>query len=78
MSLGRRGIALGITGVLLGATAFVLTAVHLLSGDLEISIHGYLAMAAAVIGTTALAGGLMWLAFYSSRAGWDDIDRDPD
>ena len=78
MRLGRRGIALGIAAALLGATAVVLGAVRLLSGDRAISIHGYLAMAAAVVGTALLAGGLMWLAFYSARAGWDEIDRDPD
>jgi len=76
VKLGRRGIAAGITAALLGATAAVLGAVRALSGDLEISLHGYLAMAAAVIGTALLAGGLMWLAFYSARAGWDDVDRE--
>ena len=76
--LGRRGIALAGAAALLGLTAFVLGAVRVLRGDLPISIHGYLAMAIAAVGVAALTGGLTWLAFYSSRAGWDDLDRDPD
>ena len=77
MRLGRRGIAAGLVAALLGLIAFVLGAVRALRGELPISIHGYLAMAIAVVGVTALTGGLMWLAFYSARSGWDDIDRDP-
>lgn len=30
-----------------------------------------------VLVTGALAGFLMWLAFYSARHGWDDQDREP-
>jgi hypothetical protein len=30
---------------------------------------------AGVLGTGALAGGLMWLAFYSSRKGYDESPR---
>jgi hypothetical protein len=47
-----------------------------LSGDVPISIHGYVALGLAAGVTLVLGGGLMWLAFYSSRKGWDDIDRD--
>jgi hypothetical protein len=75
--LGRRGIAGLIGAAVLGLTVVVLFAVRFLSGDLPISIHGYLAMAAATVGLCIVTGGLMWLAFYSSRAGWDDIDREP-
>ena len=41
------------------------------------SIHLWIALALALVFTAALGGGLMWLAFYSSREGWDDIDREP-
>ncbi len=38
--------------------------------------HGYVAMGLGLGLTALLAGGLMWLAFFSSRKGFDDIDRD--
>ncbi len=47
-----------------------------LGGDSKISIHGYIALGLAAVFTLLLGGGLMWLAFYSSRKGYDDIDRD--
>jgi len=34
-------------------------------------------VAGGLLTVAALAGGLMWLAFYSSRKGYDDIDREP-
>ena len=46
-------------------------------GDAPITIHGWIAMALAFGVTGVLGGGLMWLAFYSARRGWDDIDREP-
>jgi hypothetical protein len=73
--LGRREVyAVGV-----GAALLCLAAAGwlLLRGDTGISLHGYIAMGVALVGTAAVGGGLMWLAFYSSRAGWDDIDRDP-
>jgi hypothetical protein len=36
------------------------------------TVHGYVAMALAVVLTFLLGGGLMGLAFYSSRHGYDD------
>ncbi len=42
----------------------------------HLGLHGWLALTIALVGTTVVAGGLMWLAFYSARAGWDDINRD--
>ncbi len=67
-------------GVILGSTfllALALLAVWGLvatwdfAGDVKISVHGYIAMALGVIGTVALAGGLIWLAYYSARNGFD-------
>jgi hypothetical protein len=49
-----------------------------MSGDVQMSIHGYVALGLAGGVTLLLGGGLMWLAFYSSRKGWDDINRDGD
>jgi hypothetical protein len=38
-------------------------------------VVGYLALVGGVVATLALGMGLMGLAFYSSRHGYDDIDR---
>lgn len=65
------GFLLALAGVLFGLAASWGTA-----GDVEISIHGWIAMALAFSFTGLIGGGLMWLAFYSHRRGWDDIDRD--
>jgi hypothetical protein len=42
------------------------------AGNAPMSIHGYVAMALGVVLSLALGGGLMALAFYSSRRGYDD------
>jgi hypothetical protein len=60
---------------MLGFAAWGFVAMWRMSGDTSISVHGYIALAIAGLGTLVLGGGLMWLAFYSSRKGWDDIDR---
>lgn len=36
------------------------------------SVHIVAAMVIGVVGAGALAGGLMWLAFFSARRGYDD------
>ena len=77
MTSGRRRglIAVAIVAAVIAATAASLYALRLLAGE-YVSIHGYIALAIGVVGVCALAGGLMALAFHSSRAGWDDIERD--
>ena len=73
---GRGGlIAAAIAAAVIAAVAGSLYALRLLARD-YVSIHGYIALAIGVVGVCGLAGGLMALAFYSSRAGWDDIERD--
>ena len=75
MRLGRGGayaFAVATAVVCLGGFAF-----WILRGDTGITLHGWLALAIALVGTSVVGGGLMWLAFYSSRSGWDDIDREP-
>ncbi len=47
-----------------------------LGGHSPMSIHGYIALTLAFLLTAGLGGGLMWLAFYSSRHGYDD-DQGP-
>ena len=40
--------------------------------DVEMSIHGYIALALGVLATLGLGMGLMWLVYYSDRRGFDD------
>ena len=61
---------------ILGLAIWGLQAAWRLGGDVKMSIHGYIAVAIALVLTAVIGGGLMWLAFYSSRHGYDDIDRD--
>ena len=41
-------------------------------GDVEISMHGLIALAAGALATFGLGAGLMALVFYSNRRGFDD------
>ena len=43
--------------------------------DVEMSIHGYIAMILGIVFSLVIGCGLMALMFYSSRHGYDDIDR---
>ena len=75
MRLGRGGAyALAVAAAVACLAGF---GAWVLRGDTGITLHGWLALGVALVGTTLVGGGLMWLAFYSSRSGWDDIDRDP-
>ena len=76
---GRRWL-LGATVALLavaalGGLAWTFKSTWADSG-IRLGFHGWLAMTVAMLGVTALGGGLMWLAFFSARAGWDDLDRE--
>ena len=41
-------------------------------GDVQISLHGLIAMVLGCVLSLALGGGLMFLVFYSNRRGHDD------
>jgi TRAP-type C4-dicarboxylate transport system permease small subunit len=45
-------------------------------GEVQISTVGLLAMAAGILLSLLLGGGLMFLVFWSSRRGHDDLDID--
>ena len=45
-------------------------------GPVELSLHGWIAVAAGVGGSFLLGGGLMWLSFYSARTGHDQRAAD--
>ncbi len=49
-----------------------LTMAWKMSGNAPMSIHGYVALGLGVVLSLLLGGGLMALAFYSSRRGYDD------
>lgn len=74
MRAHRLLIGLGLLG-LAGFLGWVLWRAVTMDGGM--SVHGWIAMALGLGLTAALAVVLMGLAFYSSRRGWDDIDRDP-
>jgi hypothetical protein len=76
--MGRRALVAGglvaVLGVLLAVWAFAAAWDN--AGEVSLSVHGWIAMSLAFGLTGLIGGGLMWLAFYSARKGWDDIDRD--
>ena len=57
---------------LLAASAGVAAYVWVQLGDVEMSVHGYIALGLGAVFSLALGGGLMFLVFYSSRHGHDD------
>ena len=67
-------IMLGLVAIAAMAAAAVWSGI----GDITIGPHGWIALGLGVFFTLAIGGGLMALVFYSSRRGYDDIDRDGD
>ncbi|UUX50989.1 hypothetical protein NUH88_04680 [Nisaea acidiphila] len=63
---------------LLGAALWGVWELWFAVEDVEMSIHGFIALAAGSIFTLLLGGGLMWLAFYSSKHGYDEREIDPE
>ena len=43
--------------------------------DVSMSVNGWIALGLGALATLVLGAGLMFLVFYSSRHGYDDIDR---
>lgn len=68
-------VAAVVLVAMLGVLAYAVwgfQALWRMGGDTPMTIHGWIAMGLAFVLTGALAGGLMWLAFYSARKGYDD------
>jgi hypothetical protein len=59
-------------GLLLGLAVWGFQAAWRLGGNTPLGLHGWIAMGLAAVFVLGLGGGLMWLAFYSSRHGYDD------
>ncbi len=73
MKLSAAGIWLiAVLLGLLAAAVWGFQAAWRLGGHSPMGVHGWIAMGLAAVLVTALGGGLMWLAFYSSRKGYDD------
>ena len=68
----RMALMVGVPLVLLGFAVWGVIAAWGMTGESEIGVHGYIAMALGAVFTIGLAAGLMWLAFYSHRGGYDD------
>jgi cation transporter-like permease len=69
-------LVLSLLAMLAGAAGFAWYVWREL-GDVEISLHGYIALAAGVTVTLGLGVGLMWLVYFSHRRGFDDeVGRD--
>ncbi len=64
-----------LTLALMGLLAFAIWGFAIawrMSGNAPISVHGYVALGLGVVLSLVLGFGLMGLAFYSSRRGYDD------
>ncbi len=81
MSIKRPSIGVVVGSAFLLSLALLavwgLVATWNFAGDVKISIHGYIAMALGVVGTVALTGGFIWLAYYSARKGYDQPHDEP-
>ncbi len=68
----KTGIMIAVLAALLVVT--LLAAIYLWwsLGDVDISLHGLIAMTLGALVSLALGGGLMFLVFYSNRRGHDD------
>jgi hypothetical protein len=66
----------GALAVLLVGAAAVSVFAWRITGPSMMTAHGYIALGLCLVIGGGLAGGLMWLAFYSANHGYDDIDRE--
>lgn len=65
-------VLIAALGLGLGFVIWAFFQLWALAKDATLTIHGWIAMSLAGVLTLALGGGLMWLAFYSARKGYDD------
>lgn len=68
----KTAVTVGLLGVLLLASLFAGIYLWWSLGDVDISLHGLIALTLGCLLSLALGGGLMFLVFYSNRQGHDD------
>jgi cation transporter-like permease len=68
----RFALLLLLSFMVAGVSTWALGATWEAIGGGEMSVHGWIALALGILGTSGLAWGLMALAFLSHREGWDD------
>lgn len=73
----RTILMIATLGGLLAAALAVALWLWWAMGDVDIGVHGLIALFLGVVVSLALGGGLMALVFYSSRHGHDDAPFDP-
>lgn len=69
--MGRALLIATLLALLAGAS-YVLIAGWNIESDVQMSAHGYIAMALGIFLSLAVGIGLMALVFYSSRHGYDE------
>ena len=65
-------VLLSVLGFLLLLSGYGVFVAFKIGGGAHMTVHGYVALGLAVVLTALLGGGLMGLAFYSNRHGYDD------
>lgn len=70
--LARFALSTGLAVVISVAATLGLGLTWTAIGGGAMSLHGWIALGIGILGTAALAWGLMALAFRSDREGWDD------
>jgi hypothetical protein len=76
--MSRKAIVIGLAVAavaVVGAAAFSLGLWRAV-GASSISLAGWIAMILGILASLAVGVGLMALAFFSSRRGYDEIDRE--
>ena len=67
----RALLVLALVALMAGSTVFAVVLWARLDG-VDMSTHGYVALAIGAVVASVLGGGLMALVFFSSRRGYDD------
>jgi hypothetical protein len=67
-----RALSIGGVVLLLAAIAAAIVPMWMMTAGMTLSRHGYAALFLMIFFSFAVAGGLMFLVFYSARTGVDD------
>jgi hypothetical protein len=67
----KRNLTITILALIAAAIGLAVLAWRI-TGPSKLTLHGYIALAIALVLGGGLGAGLMALAFYSQRKGWDD------